>query len=428
MPFDSQCRWCWYRLVFLLVSGVFFPATSSAAVGINYGQLGNNLPAPDRVVELLQSINVSKVKLYDSDPRVLHAFRNTSIEFVIGIPNGDVGKMTDPAKAYAWVKANVLAYLPQTRISCITVGNEVLTGNDSSLIQNLVPAMQNVYNALRTLRLANKVQVTTAHSLAVLQTSFPPSGGSFQQHLVKPIRPLLDFHAKTGSPFLINAYPFFAYMGDPKNVPLDYVLFKPNAGNTDPKTGLHYDNMLFAQIDAVHSALEGEGHQNLTVKVSETGWPSKGDSQEVGATPENAQAYNGNLMKIAGQRKGTPKRPNSTLEVYVFALFNENMKPGPTSERNYGLFKPDGTPSYAVGLDSARLGSAPAPSDQSPAPFNTSSVSPPTRPANGTKAENSSSAPSVTPVSSAMALRWGSMRLLSEGLVGLVLAFICFSP
>ncbi|XP_031495923.1 glucan endo-1,3-beta-glucosidase 14-like [Nymphaea colorata] len=427
MGFDSQCRW--YRLAFLLLSGVFFSATASPpAVGINYGQLGNNLPSPDRVVGLLQSINVSKVKLYDSDPQVLHAFRNTSIEFVIGIPNDDVGKMTDPAKAYAWVKANVLAYLPQTRVSCITVGNEVLTGNDSSLIQNLVPAMQNVYNALRTLRLANKVQVTTAHSLAVLQSSYPPSTSSFRQDLVKPLRPLLDFHARTGSPFLINAYPFFAYMGDPKNVPLDYVLFQPNAGNTDPNTGLHYDNMLFAQIDAVHSALEAEGHHNLTVKVSETGWPSKGDAQEVGATPGNARAYNGNLMKIAAQRKGTPKRPNSPLEVYVFALFNENMKPGPTSERNYGLFKPDGTPSYAVGLDSARLGSASPPADQSPTPFNTSVVLPPTQPATGAKSANSSSAPSVTSVSSAVVLRWGSMRLLGQGLVGLVLACMCFFP
>lgn len=43
-------------------------------------------------------------------------------------------------------------------------------------------------------------------------------------------------------------------------------------------------------------------------------------------------------------------RPNQRLEIYWFALFNEDMKPGPTSERNYGLYQPDGTMAYDVGL------------------------------------------------------------------------------
>jgi hypothetical protein len=88
----------------------------------------------------------------------------------------------------------------------------------------------------------------------------------------------------------------------------------------------------------------------LPVHISETGWPSKGDADEVGATLENAKKYNGNLLKIICQRKGTPMRPNTDFNIYVFALFNENMKPGPASERNYGLFKPDGTPAYSLGI------------------------------------------------------------------------------
>jgi Glycosyl hydrolases family 17 len=87
----------------------------------------------------------------------------------------------------------------------------------------------------------------------------------------------------------------------------------------------------------------------VEIRVSETGWPSNGDDDEVGATPENARLYNGNLMRIVSQNKGTPAAPDEPLHVYVFALFNENLKPGPASERHYGLFQPDGTPAYNLG-------------------------------------------------------------------------------
>ncbi|GLU17609.1 hypothetical protein SLE2022_339690 [Rubroshorea leprosula] len=340
--------------IFLLFSGDMFPIMVYS-IGINYGQIANNLPPPENVVPLVKSIGATKVKLYDADPRVLKAFANTGVEFIVALGNQYLDKMQDPSKAQAWVKQNVQAYLPATKITCITVGNEVLTFNDTSLSDNLLPAMQSIHTALVNLGLDKQVTVTTAHSLAILGTSYPPSSGVFRKDLVGCITPTLDFHVKTGSPFLINAYPYFAYKGNPKQVALDFVLFQPNQGVVDPVTNLRYDNMLHAQIDAVYSALSSLGYKNLTVHISETGWPSKGDPDEYGATLENAKKYNGNLMKLMSNKTGTPMKPNLDLNIYVFALFNENMKPGPTSERNYGLFKPDGTPVYNLGISTASV-------------------------------------------------------------------------
>ncbi|KAK7269042.1 hypothetical protein RIF29_21757 [Crotalaria pallida] len=341
---------CCFFLIF--ISGLVFGSMNAASIGINYGQIANNLPTPDDVVPLVKSIGATKVKLYDADPRVLKAFANTGVEIMVGLGNEYMSKMQDPKQAQNWIKSNLQPYLPATNITCIFVGNEVLTFNDSDLTSSLLPAMQSVHSALQSLGLDKQVTVTTTHSLAVLQTSYPPSAGVFRPDLTPCLTPILSFQAKTGSPFLINAYPYFAYKANPKQVSLDYVLFQSNQGIVDPSTNLHYDNMLFAQIDAVYSALNSVGYGKLPVHISETGWPSKGDNDEAGATCDNARKYNGNLMKLVvqGSKKGTPMRPNSDLNIYLFALFNENMKPGPTSERNYGLFKPDGSPAYALGL------------------------------------------------------------------------------
>ncbi|KAK4441292.1 Glucan endo-1,3-beta-glucosidase 14 [Sesamum alatum] len=338
------------RLLLLLIFADSFVNISSLGVGINYGQIANNLPSPSRVAYLLGSLNISRVKLYDADPNVLTAFANSNVEFVVGLGNEYLQKMTDPNQAQAWIQQHVQPYISQTKIKCITVGNEVLSGNDTQLMSFLLPAMQTVYGALSNLGLNKEIYVTTAHSTGILGNSFPPSAGAFQQDLAEYIQGILNFHAQTNSPFLINAYPFFAYKDDPGQIALSYVLFQPNPGMVDPITNLHYDNMLYAQIDSVYSAIKAMGHTNIQVKVSETGWPSKGDPNEVGATPENARLYNGNLLSRIEQNQGTPAKPSIPIDIFVFALFNENLKPGPMSERNYGLYYPDGTPVYNIGL------------------------------------------------------------------------------
>ncbi|KAJ6708244.1 GLUCAN ENDO-13-BETA-GLUCOSIDASE BG1-RELATED-RELATED [Salix viminalis] len=340
-----------FRLLFLLVIlSASAVRVLSAGLGINYGQIANNLPSPSRVSVMLQSLNVSRLKLYDADPNVLLAFSNSNVEFVIGLGNEYLQDMTDPIKAQNWVQQHLQPHITQTKITCITVGNEVFMSNDTQLWSNLLPAMKMVYNTLVNLGLDKQVIVTSAHSFNIIGNSYPPSSGTFRQDLAEYIQAILNFHSQINSPFLINAYPFFAYKDNPDHISLEYVLFQPNPGMIDPNTNLHYDNMLFAQVDAVYSAIKAMGHTDIEVMISETGWPSKGDPDEIGSTPENAALYHSNLLNRIQAKQGTPAKPSVPMNIYVFALFNENLKPGPTSERNYGLFYPDGTPVYSSGL------------------------------------------------------------------------------
>ncbi|URE44624.1 hypothetical protein MUK42_31661 [Musa troglodytarum] len=325
-----------------IVSIVWLPSTWFF-LGSNYGQVANNLPSPEQVRLLLTSLRITKTRIYDTNPGVLTAFANTGIDLIVTVPNEAVGMMMDPRQALQWVMTNVQPYFPATKITGISVGNEVYTSDDPTLMSNLVPALLSIHSALVQLGLDSYNHVSTANS-AVLENSYPPSMGSFKPEMANLVVPFLQFLAATKSPFWINAYPYFAYKDSPAKVSLDYVLFKRTQG------WLRYDNMLYAQVDAVIFAIARLGYGGVEVRVSETGWPSKGDPNEVGATVENARAYNRNLLLRQIRSEGTPVRPNQRLEVYLFALFNEDMKPGPTSERNYGLYQPDGTMVYNVGL------------------------------------------------------------------------------
>jgi hypothetical protein len=42
--------------------------------------------------------------------------------------------------------------------------------------------------------------------------------------------------------------------------------------------------------------------------------------------------------------------PRKSVEAYIFALYDENLKPGPVSECAFGLFKPDLIMNYDVCL------------------------------------------------------------------------------
>ncbi|KAD7116913.1 hypothetical protein E3N88_04181 [Mikania micrantha] len=343
--------------IVLSLSGFGFIVES---LGINYGQVGNDLPPPNKVLQLLKSLKVTKTRIYDTNPNILNAFAGSGVEIIVTVENDMLATLIDPQQALQWVTTRIKPYLPATKITGIAVGNEVFTGDDMSLLDNLVPAMVSIQQALTQLGLQQYVQMSTPSSLAVLANSYPPSEGFFVPELTTIMTQLLQFLSTTKAPFWINAYPYFAYKDSPEKISLDYALFNPNSGMIDLHTNLHYDNMLYAQVDAVIYAMARLGFRGIEVKVSETGWPSKGDPNEVGATPQNAAIYNRNLLKRQMSGEGTPFRPEMRLEVYVFALFNEDMKPGPTSERNYGFYKPDGTMVYNVGLTSLSTTTTPS--------------------------------------------------------------------
>ncbi|KAL1804886.1 glucan endo-1,3-beta-glucosidase 13 isoform X1 [Daucus carota subsp. sativus] len=322
-----------------------------SSVGICYGRNADDLPTPDKASQLAQLHKIKYVRIYDSNVQVLKAFANTGIELMIGIPNSDLLSISQfQTNADTWLKNSILPYYPATKITYISVGAEV-TEAPTSIAAMVVPAMKNVYTALRKAGLQRRIKVSSTHSMGVLSRSYPPSAGAFNSSHAFFLKPLLDFLAENQSPFMINLYPYYAYRDSQNKVSLDYALFESSSEVIDPNTGLLYTNMFDSQIDAIYFSLMALNYRTIKVMVTETGWPSKGSPKETAATPDNAQTYNTNLIRHVINNTGTPAKPGAELDVYIFSLFNENRKPGLESERNWGLFYPDQTSVYNIDFD-----------------------------------------------------------------------------
>ncbi|CAM8968441.1 unnamed protein product [Rhodiola kirilowii] len=317
----------------LLLAMLQLPGVQS--IGVCYGLLGDNLPSRQDAVNLYKSRNLGGMRLYSPDREALQALRGSNIELILDIPKDQLESIASNAgTASQWVQDNVKTYSPDVRFKYIAVGNEVEP--EEAAARFVLPAMQNIHNALVSAGLQIKVSTAVKSSLV---TGYPPANGQFRSSSY--INPIINFLAANGSPLLANIYPYISYFENPRDISLPYALFtSPGTVVTDDISGLNYQNLFDALVDTMHAALSKAGGSNVPIVVSESGWPSAGSNV---ATVENAETYHRNLIRHV--QGGTPRKPQP-LETYIFAMFDENQKTGDETERHFGIFNRDGSPKY----------------------------------------------------------------------------------
>lgn len=342
-------------LLFLAISAVS-SAQNAAYIGVNIGTDLSDMPSPAQVVALLKAQSVRNVRLYDADRAMLLALANTGIQVTVSVPNDQIlGIGQSNATAANWVARNVIAHVPATNITSIAVGSEVLTALPNAA-PILVSALKFIHSALVASNLDSQIKVSTPHSSSIILDSFPPSQAFFNRTWNPVLVPLLKFLQSTGSYLMLNVYPYYDYMQSNGVIPLDYALFRPlppNKEAVDSNTLLHYTNVFDAVVDAAYFAMSYLNITNIPIVVTESGWPSKGDSTEPDATLDNANTYNSNLIKHVENNTGTPKHPGIAVSTYLYELYNEDLRPGAVSEKNWGLFDANGAPVYTLHLSGA---------------------------------------------------------------------------
>ncbi|KAJ8568372.1 hypothetical protein K7X08_027905 [Anisodus acutangulus] len=148
--------------------------------GINYGKISDNIPSPENVLILFRKNKIKNIRIYDADESFESLQSGSGIEISVCLPNElliDVSK--NGSIALKWIQVNLEPFLPGTSICGIAVGNEIL-GGDIAISEALVPAVKSVYRALRRLGLADTIEVSTPHSEASFNNTYPPSDGAFK--------------------------------------------------------------------------------------------------------------------------------------------------------------------------------------------------------------------------------------------------------
>ncbi|KAJ7011952.1 glucan endo-1,3-beta-glucosidase 14-like isoform X1 [Populus alba x Populus x berolinensis] len=155
----------WLLLLFSVISSnVFTVYAFKGTYGVNYGRIADNLPSPSSVVTLLKAAKIKNTRIYDADHEVLKAFKGSGIGIIVGLGNQYLKEIAvGEDRAMNWIKENVQPFLPGTNIAGIAVGNEILGGDDHELWEVLLPAVKNVYDALRRLGLTKVVEVIGAY-------------------------------------------------------------------------------------------------------------------------------------------------------------------------------------------------------------------------------------------------------------------------
>ncbi|KAJ4970604.1 hypothetical protein NE237_003703 [Protea cynaroides] len=340
-------------LVWILLA-VFSSALQIRAIGVNWGTSASHPLPPTKVVELLKSNNISKVRLFDADPLVLRALSGSRIGVTIGIPNLMLKSLNSSKKvAQSWVHDNVTRYFTNgggIQIEYIAVGDEPFLQSYGQEFQPFVlGAVTNIQVALVEAKLVDQVKVVVpCNSDAYQSESGLPSKGHFRPDLNQTMIQLLTFLSKQHSPFFVNIQPFLS-LHQNKNISLDFALFKATAHplNDSHKT---YKNSFDTSFDTLVAALSQVGFPDMDIVIGQIGWPTDG---AMNATSAIAQTFMESLVSHFQSKVGTPLRPRKPpMETYIFSLLDEDQRSitNGNFERHWGVFTFDGQAKYHMDL------------------------------------------------------------------------------
>lgn len=160
---------------------------------------------------------VERLKLYDTTPEVIQAASHSGLPVAVSVSEKNLNEVSSSVlKAETWLRNNVLAHYPATKVTTIVVGNNLLCQKEQEQNLDLIlPSLKNIYHSLTRWGLEKEIKVSPAFSSNCLNPDFT----FFRDDLTeKVIKPLLHFIHTTNSTYSINPPPKFSTLSDKNTI------------------------------------------------------------------------------------------------------------------------------------------------------------------------------------------------------------------
>ena len=132
-----------------------------------------------------------------------------------------------------------------------------------------LPALQNIQATLAAAGLGETVKAVVPCNADILGDQTLPSQQTFRPDLVPLMHQIVAALNSTGSPFVVNLYPFLSLVLT-QDFPIDFAFF--SGFNTPIVDGTRtYTNVFDASYDGLASALASAGYPNMAISVGEIG-------------------------------------------------------------------------------------------------------------------------------------------------------------
>ncbi|CAH9147248.1 unnamed protein product [Cuscuta epithymum] len=317
-------------------------------VGVYWGRFATQSMVPSMAVDLLLQNGISEIRLYAPSPNVLTALEDSSLGVTVTVPNDFVRRMkwSNLRNIRDWIAELIAVPLQRgVNIKTIIVLDEpFLRISGLQPISNATKVFRETVECLHSTNLSH-IRTTTSHFTDILKSVKKPSEADFQDDIKDEMLDYLSLFNSTNSFFTYDIYPIFSAQAN--NWPIEFA-FMDNKSNFSIVDGQYtYTNAFEFMFDALVVSIEKAGYPNMEIVIGQVGWPTDGAKD---ANVTNAERFYRTFLKHIVEKKGTPRRPNTNIDVFLATLTDENKIPlvYGNYQRRRGIYNYDGTPKFKI--------------------------------------------------------------------------------